>query len=108
MNGHLSDLQLGLPWQMVEIHEPVRLFVLIIADINLVKEILVYENVFSRLTKNEWITLAVDDIHTNTRYTYENGQFVSFENKGCSVKYFEVDERVFNTKSHLPFGEIVV
>ena len=25
MNGHASDLRTGLPWQMVEIHEPVRI-----------------------------------------------------------------------------------
>ena len=107
MNGHLSDLQLGLPWQMVEIHEPIRLFVLMVADIKRVKNILDQDNVFSCLAKNEWITLAVDDIKTDSRFFYENGQFKPFENKGCSVKYFEVDERIFNTKSHLPFGEIV-
>ncbi len=25
MDGHASDLRTGLPWQMVEIHEPVRI-----------------------------------------------------------------------------------
>jgi uncharacterized protein YbcC (UPF0753/DUF2309 family) len=29
MDGHASDLRTGLPWQMVEIHEPVRLLVVI-------------------------------------------------------------------------------
>jgi hypothetical protein len=29
MDGHASDLRTGLPWQMVEIHEPVRLLMVI-------------------------------------------------------------------------------
>ena len=29
MDGHASDLRTGLPWQMVEIHEPVRLLVVV-------------------------------------------------------------------------------
>src|SRR6202035_6147237 len=29
MDGHASDLRTGLPWQMVEIHEPVRILFLI-------------------------------------------------------------------------------
>ncbi len=29
MDGHLSDLRTGLPWQMVEIHEPVRLLTIV-------------------------------------------------------------------------------
>lgn len=34
MNGSLSDLQTGLPWQMVEIHEPVRLLMMIYAPLD--------------------------------------------------------------------------
>ena len=29
MNGHASDLRTGLPWQMVELHEPVRILFII-------------------------------------------------------------------------------
>ncbi|MEK6729033.1 MAG: putative inorganic carbon transporter subunit DabA, partial [Planctomycetota bacterium] len=63
MNGHLSDLQLGLPWQMVEVHEPTRLILLVCCKVEtmetILDEALGYTNQpghFQCLVKHNWIT----------------------------------------------------
>tara|TARA_R110002167_G_scaffold202049_4_gene405795 strand:+ start:552 stop:3179 length:2628 start_codon:yes stop_codon:yes gene_type:complete len=108
MNGHLSDLQLGLPWQMVEIHEPVRLLVIVRADLSAIKKMLNRSSSpFSILTHNGWIQLSVDDPQSGNLYRYDQGEFNLLDPKFNAKKYFYVDNEVFDSNSHLPFGELV-
>ena len=55
MDGHASDLRTGLPWQMVEIHEPVRmLFVIETAPERLMKVVNASPSL-KQLMENRWI-----------------------------------------------------
>jgi uncharacterized protein YbcC (UPF0753/DUF2309 family) len=58
MDGAQSDLRTGLPWQMVEIHEPVRLTVVVEADVARVEGALAANPGILRLVRNGWIWLA--------------------------------------------------
>jgi uncharacterized protein len=61
MDGHASDLRTGLPWQMVEIHEPVRiLFVIETTPERLMKEINASAPL-KQLVENRWIRIAAID-----------------------------------------------
>jgi uncharacterized protein len=61
MDGHASDLRTGLPWQMVEIHEPVRiLFVIETTPERLIKVINGSASL-KQLVENRWIRVAVID-----------------------------------------------
>lgn len=104
INGYMSDLQLGLPWQMVEIHQPVRLFVVIEASRKVIASLLAETSDFSRLVKNRWVKLAVCD--QGATFVYVDGEFVPFHETRSTPKYFRVDERVMNSDGHLDFGEI--
>jgi len=58
MDGHASDLRTGLPWQMVEIHEPVRLLVVIDATPEAILAAAAQVPAVARLAGNRWIQLV--------------------------------------------------
>lgn len=59
MEGHSSDLRTGLPWQMVEIHEPVRLLVVVETTTELLERVLARDPRLQRLVDNRWLQLAI-------------------------------------------------
>jgi uncharacterized protein len=61
MDGAQSDLRTGLPWQMVEIHEPTRLAVIVEGAPDRVKRVVQDNPVIAQLTRNRWIWLACLD-----------------------------------------------
>src|SRR5204862_4027006 len=61
MDGAASDLRTGLPWQMVEIHEPVRSLFIIETTAEAMLRIMDRNEGIGRLCRNRWIQLAVQD-----------------------------------------------
>lgn len=61
MDGAASDLRPGLPWQMVEIHEPVRLLFVIEATQQAMLEIMERNPSIGKLCRNDWVQLATLD-----------------------------------------------
>ncbi|WP_196784195.1 DUF2309 domain-containing protein [Crateriforma conspicua] len=61
MDGAESDLRPGLPWQMVEIHEPVRLLFVIETTPQAMKRIIDDNEAIARLVKGGWVQLAIFD-----------------------------------------------
>jgi hypothetical protein len=58
MEGADSDLRTGLPWQMVEIHEPMRLLVVVEQTPAVLTAILKRQPPLQELINNGWIILA--------------------------------------------------
>ncbi len=58
MDGHSSDLRTGLPRQMVEIHEPVRLTLLVETPAPILVRLMKADEDLDRLVSNGWIRLA--------------------------------------------------
>lgn len=106
INGHMSDLRLGLTWQVVEIHQPIRLFVKIIAKRQVVEELLDQQNILSLLVKNEWINLAIHDPESHNIWVYKDNRFEAYQSAGYPLKYLPCDDRILMTKSHVDFGII--
>lgn len=61
MDGADSDLRTGLPWQMVEIHEPMRLLVVVEQAPALLSAIVARQPALQELVGNAWIQLAAVD-----------------------------------------------
>ena len=61
MDGAQSDLRTGLPWQMVEIHEPTRLAIVVEATRERVLRVVQENRDIERLVKNRWLWLACLD-----------------------------------------------
>jgi hypothetical protein len=58
MDGHASDLRTGLPWQMLEIHEPVRLLLVLEARPEVLTAMLARNPALARLVRNRWVQAA--------------------------------------------------
>jgi len=78
MDGHASDLRTGLPWQMVEIHEPVRLLIVIDAPQDRILSAAEALPAVKRLVVNGWVQLVAWDPHAAAMAVFENGRFVPF------------------------------
>jgi uncharacterized protein YbcC (UPF0753/DUF2309 family) len=70
MDGAQSDLRTGLPFQMVWVHEPMRLTIVVEGRPAIVSSIVQKHRNLQKLFDNMWLHLIVLDIHTGafTRY----------------------------------------
>lgn len=78
MNGPASDLRTGLPWQMVEVHEPVRLLMIVETTPDRLMEAVGKSPVVTELTTNNWIRLATIDPASGRVHVLRKGTFESF------------------------------
>jgi uncharacterized protein YbcC (UPF0753/DUF2309 family) len=72
MDGASSDLRPGLPWQMVEIHEPVRLLFIIETTPKALERILDCNPPLAALCRNGWVQLATLDPHSSEIHLMRN------------------------------------
>ena len=76
MDGHASDLRSGLPWQGVEIHEPVRLLFLFETTPEMMFKIMQRNSLVNRVLRNGWGQLALLDPNSSNIVVFRNGEFV--------------------------------
>lgn len=79
MDGAASDLRTGLPWQMTEIHEPVRLLFVIETTCDAMRRIIDDNEAISRLVNGDWVQLAVFDAESVQIHRYVRGEFILYE-----------------------------
>ena len=70
MEGADSDLRTGLPWQMVEIHEPMRLLVIVEQEIGCLGAIVARQPALQDLIGNGWISVAAQSPATGEIHRY--------------------------------------
>lgn len=75
MNGHASDLRTGLPWQMVEIHEPVRNLFVVETTPEIVGRVIGANALLSEFLNNRWIRLSTMDPDTGSVHVWRDGTF---------------------------------
>jgi uncharacterized protein YbcC (UPF0753/DUF2309 family) len=79
MDGAASDLRPGLPWQMVEIHEPVRLLCVVETTPQALETILDRHPSIGKLCRNNWMQLAVLDPASSEIQVYAGGRFQPYK-----------------------------
>jgi len=79
MDGHASDLRTGLPWQMVEIHEPVRMLFVIETTPERLMPVVNANASLKRLTDHRWIRIATIDPATGRVHVRRDGGFEEFD-----------------------------
>lgn len=79
MDGAASDLRPGLPWQMTELHEPVRLLFVIETTTEALTRIIEGNEGIARLVKGDWVQIAVYDPEQHTMQRWANGRFEAYE-----------------------------
>jgi hypothetical protein len=76
MDGAQSDLRTGLPWQMVEIHEPTRLAIVVEGPRDRVWRVMQSNPDIERLVRNRWIWLACLDADSSALWELRSTGFV--------------------------------
>ena len=76
MDGAQSDLRTGLPWQMVEIHEPTRLAIVVEGTRDCVWRVVQGNPHIERLVRNRWIWLACLDAESGALWELRSTGFV--------------------------------
>lgn len=78
-NGAYGDLRTGLPYQMVEIHDPLRLCMIVEHFPDVVQKVLSDNPQTHEWYLNEWIHLMVYHPTQKQFYRYQNQQFIIYE-----------------------------
>jgi uncharacterized protein YbcC (UPF0753/DUF2309 family) len=76
MDGAQSDLRTGLPWQMVEIHEPIRLTIVVEGSPERLRAVIERSPSIAQLVKNRWIWIACLDTESNRLWEWCSTGFV--------------------------------
>ena len=107
MNGYQGDLRTGLPWQMVEIHEPVRILFVVETTPQRLMPIIDANPELTEFVKNRWIRLSTMDPDTGAIKVYRDGIWedlagdeVPLPRSTSSAKYYS------GTLEHLPVARI--
>lgn len=85
MNGAASDLRTGLPWQMVEIHEPVRILFVIETTPEKFQRILDQSAALKELVNNQWVQVATLDPHSDCLHLRCGDQFEPYTPPGIAL-----------------------
>jgi uncharacterized protein YbcC (UPF0753/DUF2309 family) len=107
MDGAVSDLRTGLPWQMVEIHEPVRLLFIVETTPEAMLRVMERNPGIGNLCKNRWVRLALLDPASERLSVFQAGVFRPYHPQaamlpraGSSVEWYR------GWRDHLEFAEI--
>jgi uncharacterized protein len=74
MDGHASDLRTGLHWQTVDIHEPVRLTLVVEAPPERLRAVLDANADLKRLVENRWLFCAALDPESSAIHELVRGE----------------------------------
>ena len=107
MDGAMSDLRTGLPWQMVEIHEPVRLLFVVETTAAAFLAILERNPTLQTMVRNAWVQVAVMDPATQALSVYHHGVFRPYVSRGGPLPVAASSKEWYaGWRDHLEFAEI--
>jgi hypothetical protein len=78
-NGTDDDLLPGLAYQMVELHEPIRILFVIEQELHVVESVIKNNSSIEEWIENGWVRFSCICPKTSTVYMFEKNGFVKFE-----------------------------
>jgi uncharacterized protein YbcC (UPF0753/DUF2309 family) len=107
MDGAASDLRTGLPWQGVEIHEPVRLLIVIETSPLAMLQIMKRNPLVGRILRNSWVQLAVIDPGSSEILVYRDQKFHLYKPESEKLPQAPTSIGWYRgCRQHLEFAEI--
>jgi len=108
MDGHASDLRTGLPWQMVEIHEPVRLLLVVDAPQERILAAAERLPAVRRLVVNRWLQVVAWNPNSGGLATLEGGSFKNFVPESTRIPVVETSVAWYSGhRTHLPPASVL-
>ena len=105
MTGYKSDLRLGLPWQMVEIHEPSRIIIPIEASrekfLNIIPSLSIGTQ---NLINNAWVRVII--LEGTEAYLFQNGEMLEIERGQVKNNYHSFEDIYLGKREILEFAQI--
>ncbi len=89
MDGHASDLRTGLTWQMVEIHEPVRLLAVVEVERAVLERIMAAQPTITSFVARGWIQLVRQDPDSEALELVTADGFVAYEPEAPGIAVVE-------------------
>lgn len=105
-NGIDGDLRPGLPSQMIEMHEPVRLLVVVEHFEDVVLRTIQRDNATYEWFKNDWVKLAAVHPETRAISVFVNGTFQSYTPSYTPIPVSDVDSYILNHSDNIPVLKI--
>ena len=106
-NGVDGDLRTGLPSQMIEIHDPYRLMVIVEQKAQVVLAAISRNPNTFEWFANEWVRLVSYDPDTNSFAVFKNGQFQAYQPQGTTEKLSDnLLEKLIQTHENYPVVEL--
>ncbi len=107
MNGQASDLRTGLPLQMVEIHEPVRILFVVETTPERLEQVILGNPIVKEFVVNRWIRIATMDpdtgriqIRRDAGYEDLQGELPTLPTAPSSIAWYQ------GKMDHLPMARI--
>ena len=107
MDGAASDLRPGLPWQMVDIHEPVRLLFVIETTPQSMLQIMDQNPAIAQLCRGNWVQIATLDADSSDIHLFHNGVFEKYRPESDRLPEVESSAVWYSGfREHLGFASI--
>jgi uncharacterized protein YbcC (UPF0753/DUF2309 family) len=108
MEGASSDLRTGLPKQMVEIHEPIRLQVLVEASTTILGQIYERQESLRELIGGGWILVSAIDPDSGEISVFERGiGFVPWQADPKELPVFDTSMEYYQDKN-IPLSPVLI
>ncbi|MEZ4246928.1 MAG: putative inorganic carbon transporter subunit DabA [Polyangiales bacterium] len=104
MNGHGSDLRTGLHWQTVEIHEPMRLSIVVESTPEKLLAIAGRHATIRRLVVNRWVLLSAIHPETGEAFHFDPDGFHRHEPTSTPPVVADSPSLYRGRRDHLPFA----
>lgn len=100
-NSSDGDLRPGLPLQMIEVHDPIRLLVIVEQDPKIVHKVLEENAAIKDWYIKNWIHLMVISPHDSLFYRYELGEFKVYQTSTDKVDCISDVEGLFENATEM-------
>lgn len=87
MDGAASDLRPGLPWQGVDIHDPMRLVFVLETTEQAIRKVMDRNENVRNLLQNEWAQLAILDPHSDEIQVFHNNTFRPYKPESTNLPH---------------------
>ena len=107
MDGAVSDLRPGLPWQMVEIHDPVRLQFIIETTPEAMLRIMARNELIGKTCRNGWVQVATLDPDSNEIHILQGDRFERYSPQTSQLPVVAASVDWYRGwRDHLGYAEI--